>query len=159
MAARSTDSADPVARAATARDVDAVVAIERASFADPWSRDAFEHALTSAGVRFDVACDAAGAVIGYVIAWTAAGEGEIANLAVAPDTRRAGVAAMLLDRVLAAARTQGVTTLYLEARESNHAARTLYALFGFREIGRRRAYYRKPTEDALVLSLELGAEP
>jgi ribosomal-protein-alanine N-acetyltransferase len=140
MAARSADSADPVARAAAARDIDAVVAIERASFADPWSRDAFEHALTGAGV-------------------TAAGEGEIANLAVAPAARRTGVAAMLLDRVLAAARAQGVTTLYLEARESNHAARTLYARFGFREIGRRRAYYRKPTEDALVLSLELGAEP
>ena len=52
-----------------------------------------------------------------------------------------------------------MTTLYLEARESNHAARALYARFGFREIGRRRGYYRKPTEDALVLSLDLGAEP
>jgi ribosomal-protein-alanine N-acetyltransferase len=159
MAARSADDARPLVRPAVARDVDHVVAIERASFADPWSREAFVQALDGRGVRFDVACDASGAVIGYVIAWTVADEGEIANLAIAPAARGRGLAAKLLDGVLAAARAQEVTTLHLEVRESNHAARALYARFGFREAGRRRAYYRQPVEDALVLRLELGAAP
>ena len=159
MAARSASSAGPSVRAATARDLDAVVAIERASFADPWSRDAFEHALDANGVRFEVACGAAGNVVGYVVGWTVADEGEVANLAVAPDARRTGIAATLLDRVLARARSEGVTTLHLDVRESNAAARALYARLGFREAGRRRGYYRKPTEDALVLRLDLGAEP
>jgi len=159
MAARSADSAPATVRAATARDLDQVVAIERASFADPWSRHAFARSLEGTGVHFDVACDASGAVVAYIVAWTVADEGEIANLAVAPAARRTGLAAMLLDRVLAAARVQGVSTLHLEVRESNQAARALYARFGFVEAGRRRDYYRKPVEDALVLRLELGAQP
>jgi len=146
-------------RPATEDDLDAVIAIERASFADPWSRAAFLGSLTSPATRFDVACDAHGAVIGYVVAWFIAGDGEIANLAVAPPGRRSGVGGALLAGVLDAAREGGVEAVHLEVRESNAPARALYERAGFRELGRRRAYYRKPLEDALVLRLELGAAP
>lgn len=158
MAARSAASGPARVRAATARDLDAVVAIENASFADPWSRDAFEHALGGSDVHFEVAIDAAGDVAGYVVAWTVTDEAEIANLAVTPGARRAGIAAMLLDHVLVSARALAVTTVHLEVRESNAPARALYARFGFLEVGRRRAYYRKPIEDALVLRLILAAQ-
>jgi len=146
-------------RAAAAADLDAIVAIERASFADPWTRRAFAEVLSGGRVRFDVACAAGGPVVGYVIAWFVADEGEIANLAVAPAHRRAGIAALLLAGVIAAARASGVVTLHLEVRESNASARALYAAFGFREAGRRRAYYRTPTEDALLLRLAVGTAP
>ncbi len=47
--------------------------------------------------------------------------------------------------------------MHLDVRESNAAARALYARFGFAEVGRRRAYYREPVEDALVLRCDLPA--
>jgi ribosomal-protein-alanine N-acetyltransferase len=52
-------------------------------------------------------------------------------------------------------RRRGALNMYLEVRESNDAARRLYASRGFLEIGRRRGYYRRPAEDAIVLRLEL----
>jgi [ribosomal protein S18]-alanine N-acetyltransferase len=144
-------------RVAAGRDLDAIVAIERASFADPWSRGAFAEVLGHRRRHFEVACDAGGAVAGYVVAWFVEDEGEIGNLAVAPPERRAGIAAALLGRTLDAARAAGVRTLHLEVRESNAAARALYARHGFTEEGRRRAYYRLPVEDALRLRLALPA--
>jgi [ribosomal protein S18]-alanine N-acetyltransferase len=78
-------------------------------------------------------------------------EGELANLAVAPDLRGQGIAGALLDAMLSDASRRGITQVYLEVRESNTAARHLYAARGFGEIGRRKSYYRSPTEDALIL--------
>lgn len=153
-AARSVNVAPRLRPAGTA-DLDAVVAIERASFADPWSRASFAEALAGGRVRFDVAAADDGTVAGYAIAWFVADEGEVANLAVVPAQRRAGIAAALLEGVLAAARAEGVRTMHLEVRESNAAAKALYARFGFREAGRRRGYYRQPVEDALVLRCTL----
>jgi ribosomal-protein-alanine N-acetyltransferase len=75
---------------------------------------------------------------------------------VATDARRSGIGALLLDGAIAAVRRSDVDTLYLEVRDSNAAARALYASRGFVEVGRRREYYRKPKEDALVLRLDLA---
>jgi hypothetical protein len=69
-------------RPAAARDLDAVVAIERASFGDPWNRESFASALADRNLRFEVAA-AEGDVAGYIVYWLAAGEGELANIAVA----------------------------------------------------------------------------
>jgi ribosomal-protein-alanine N-acetyltransferase len=106
-------------------------------------------------VAFLIADDG-GAVRGYVVAWFVLDEGEIGNLAVVTDARRHGIGARLLDGAIAAVRTARVEALYLEVRDSNAAARALYASRGFAEVGRRREYYRRPKEDALVLRLELG---
>jgi ribosomal-protein-alanine N-acetyltransferase len=143
-------------RPAAARDLDAVVAIERASFGDPWSRESFESAIADRNLRFEVAAAPAGEVAGYIVYWLAGGEGELANIAVAPARRRDGIGALLLHAVLTVARTAGTGFVHLEVRESNMAARALYARFGFAEVGRRRAYYRQPVEDALMLRCQLG---
>ena len=150
-------------RRAEARDVDAVVAIERGAFSDPWTRRAFRDLLGRAGAYFVVAeggaATAASArqeelpdgVLGYAVAWFVVGEGEVANIAVRPECRGRGVGASLLDDVLRAARDHAVATVFLEVRESNVSARSLYASRGFHPVGRRRNYYRLPTEDALLL--------
>jgi ribosomal-protein-alanine N-acetyltransferase len=83
-------------------------------------------------------------------------EGEIADLAVAPAARRLGVGGLLLDRVVAEAMESGVRALYLEVRESNSAARALYHSRGFDTVGRRRRYYQRPAEDALVLRRDMA---
>jgi ribosomal-protein-alanine N-acetyltransferase len=152
------DQSSVITRPATDRDVDRVSAIERMSFSDPWSRGSFDRLVDDDRVHFAVACDAAGAVVGYVVAWFVMDEGEIADLAVAPEARKLGVGKLLLGSALRAARARGASAIYLEVRESNEPARRLYASHGFTEIGRRRRYYRKPVEDALVLRLVLPSQ-
>ena len=90
-----------------------------------------------------------------MVAWFAADEGEVANLAVTPRLRQRGFGLALLDSVLAEAAERGTTSLFLEVRESNAAARKLYASRNFEEVGRRKRYYRSPEEDALILRCTL----
>jgi ribosomal-protein-alanine N-acetyltransferase len=82
-------------------------------------------------------------------------EGEIADIAVAPDARGQGIGGVLLDRATLGLHQAGVRTLYLEVRESNHAARRLYESRQFGQVGRRKGYYQHPAEDALVLRRDL----
>jgi [ribosomal protein S18]-alanine N-acetyltransferase len=92
-----------------------------------------------------------GLVAGYVVAHHAADEGEILNLGVAAAHRRRGLGRALVEHMLAALGSRGVRTVYLEVRESNARARRLYEALGFGEVARRRRYYRRPVEDAVVL--------
>lgn len=138
------------------RDIGEIAAIEARSFSDPWSEGAFRDALSHERIYFACARDehdvsGAPRVLGYVVAWFAGGEGEIANLAVDPDSRRQGIGSALLDAALEEALRQGAAQVFLEVRSSNLRARQLYESRGFIEIGRRRRYYRRPVEDAVVL--------
>lgn len=145
-------------RAATEDDITAVAAIEGRVFPDPWTRGAFEALRGNPRVFFRVAAGAANEVVGYVVLWFVLDEGEVANVAVAPERRREGIGHALMDAAVGAARGAGVRQLFLEVRASNAAARAMYQSRGFVQISRRRDYYRKPVEDALVLRLELPAE-
>ena len=147
-------------RPALRGDLDRIAGIEQASFADPWTFDALATALGLAHVRFLVAEQGGGAgsrVVGYVVALVMGDEGEIADIAVDPSARRTGVGGLLLAQVEAEMARCGVRALYLEVRESNVAAIGLYRARGFEAVGRRRAYYRHPVEDALVL--KRGIDP
>ena len=144
-----------VVRRAVAGDLYEVAALERRCFSDPWSAMAFASLPQNPAVYFGVARHGVGGPLaGYVIAWRVLDEGEVANLAVEPSARRVGVGSQLLDEMLTDARQQLVKRIYLEVRESNAAARRLYATRGFKEVGRRRKYYRSPEEDALILQRE-----
>ena len=93
----------------------------------------------------------AGTVVGYVIAHHALDEAEILNLGVVPTWQRQGLGRALVEAMLAHLRQLGIATVFLEVRESNGAAHRLYGALGFTRVGRRRDYYRLPTEDAVVL--------
>ena len=138
-------------RAAGLADLHAVVALEKLCYADPWPDTAFQALPTNPQVFFHVAEGDRGLIVGYVVAWYVLDEGELANLAVAPGSRRRGLGKMLLDAMLVDARRRSTSELYLEVRESNVAARQLYATNRFVEVGRRKGYYRSPVEDALIL--------
>lgn len=137
-------------------DVPAIVEIERAVFSDPWSAQSFREALGHPAVYFSCACRDDGDVLGYVVAWFVADEGEIANLAVARAAWGAGIGRALLDAALLEAVSREVTAVYLEVRESNERARRLYESRDFEQVGRRRGYYRRPVEDAIVLRWTVG---
>lgn len=152
-------AATVVIRPAEESDLPAIAEIERRSFSDPWSLRAFGAALARPEVHFTVAQASEGGVArvaGYLVAWFVVDEAEIGNVAVAEEFRGRGVGAALLDGMLAAAGRASVRDVYLEVRESNAAARALYASRGFTPVGRRRRYYRDPVEDALVLNRALA---
>jgi len=131
-----------------------VHAIEQEVFADPWSTQDFRDCVSSDALFLVAEGRGPGTIAGYVVALDAADEGEILNLAVAPSGRRNGLGRALVQHVLEALSARGVQQVYLEVRESNAPARALYAAQGFKEVGRRKQYYRRPVEDAIVLRLD-----
>jgi len=135
-----------------ARQIDDVLAIEEASFTNPWTRDMYLAELENHGVSYCyLARGADGRVVGFCSFWRVLDELHINNIAVAPESRRSGVATALLRHVLREGGALGAQRASLEVRQSNDAARMLYERFGFVAAGIRRAYYTKPVEDALVL--------
>jgi len=133
-------------------EIDAILAVERASFTNPWTREMYLAELDHQGVAFFyVARDAGRRVVGFCSFWRVLDELHVNNLAVLPEYRRQGVASALLARVLEAGASMGSRRATLEVRHSNDAARRLYGGFGFVVAGIRRAYYTNPIEDALVL--------
>lgn len=143
-------------RPATADDVTAMAAIEANAFSDPWPASAFRALLEGGPAAVTVATDPHGEVVGYTVVMVAGLEGDLANIACAAAWRGRGVGDCLLAGVLADARSRGVASLFLEVREGNTPARSLYAKHGFLPVGRRRRYYQHPLEDALVLRRDLA---
>jgi ribosomal-protein-alanine N-acetyltransferase len=140
----------------SAADLPAVVTIEREAFSAPWQVDTFEGLLGRDEVELLVLEHPGEGVAGYAVLWCVLDQGELANIAVRDDLRGRGLGGRLLAEVVDACRRRGVKSLFLEVRESNLIARTLYEDFGFVQVGRRRDYYRRPREDALVLELVLS---
>jgi ribosomal-protein-alanine acetyltransferase len=139
-------------RPATEADLNEVVRIERACFADPWSEESFRRLLAGDPAIFQVlVLPPENRIAGYVIAFAIGDDAELLNVAVEPQSRGKGFAGQMLDAVLIELGGRGVRAAFLEVRESNSAARGLYGSRGFREIGRRKNYYRRPVEDALVM--------
>jgi ribosomal-protein-alanine N-acetyltransferase len=133
-------------------DIDAVLAVEEASFTNPWTREMYVAELDNPTVSYCyLARDRSGKVVGFCSFWYVVDELHINNLAVLPANRRTGVASALLARVLEEGARLGATRATLEVRRSNDPARCLYEQFGFAVAGVRRGYYTRPVEDALVL--------
>jgi ribosomal-protein-alanine N-acetyltransferase len=96
-----------------------------------------------------------GRVAGILIGRTAADEFEILNLAVGIGCRRRGIATQLVVAALEQAHSAGARQAYLEVRASNRNAISLYSKLGFSVTGRRANYYRDPSDDALLLSVQI----
>ena len=143
----------------TPDDLDEVLFIERASFQTPWSRGAFLYELRDNQVAScwvaRVNDESTPRVLGYLCAWEIKPELHVTNLAVHPVYLRQGIGRTLLATVFERARCSGFDRALLEVRPSNAEARRLYSALGFREIGRRKAYYVDNGEDALVMTADL----
>lgn len=136
-------------------DLDDIIAIERASFAFPWSASFFVQELKVDCARSHLAL-VDGKAAGYVIYWLLPREIDIHNLAVAPAYRRRGIARALLHAVIGDAKRENASRVTLEVRKSNEAAQRLYHSLGFMAHGVRKGYYSDDGEDALVMALELA---
>ena len=136
--------------------LDAVYAIECASFAIPWSKESLlreitenEHSIYVVAILFEAFRYPE--VVGYAGMWRVAGEGHITNLAVKERHRKKGIASMILARLDELARQHNVSALTLEVRVGNTAAQSLYTKHGFAIEGRRKGYYADTGEDAYIM--------
>jgi ribosomal-protein-alanine N-acetyltransferase len=134
-------------------DLPQVLSIERRAFPTPWSLPMFVLELS----KPSAICLAAvqdGEIVGYVICARYDEAYHVMDIAVDPDHRREGVAAGLLEAVIARA---GVDANYtLEVRVSNHGAIALYERHGFRGVGTRPRYYADNGEDAIIMWRAVG---
>ena len=136
----------------TPEDAPKLAAIDALCFADPWSERSFADALQGAGYAF-FGCLGKEGLLGYAGMLTVLDEADVTNVAVLPTARRQGIGRSLVEALIAEARRREVRLLHLEVREGNEGARALYEGLGFRVDGRRKAYYRHPTEDAILMTL------
>ncbi len=133
-------------------DLDEIVAIEQASFNNPWTRDMYLRELQNPDVSFLYILRSADAgIVAFCSFWLVLDEVHINNLAVRLDFRGQGVGKTLLERVLVEAANRGAQRATLEVRRSNEAARRLYERLGFAVAATRPNYYASPPEDALIL--------
>lgn len=147
-------------RPMTPEDLDAVLAVEVRAYSHPWSRGNFADSL-AAGYRAEVLEDEQGQLLAYSVTMHGVGELHLLNITVAPERQGQGCGQVLMTSLRQAAERQGLATVWLEVRQSNHRARALYRRLGYQEVGQRRGYYPAAVgrEDAVVLRLTLeGAD-
>ena len=143
------------------RDLKQVVEIEEASGLNRWGYDSYRREMLKNPTSVLLVArnshihESATDVIGFFAGWTVEDEMHVNNLAAHPRFRRLGIGKSLMKAAIEIARPCGVTSVLLEVRASNMSAQSLYTKLGFRFIARRRDYYRFPTEDAMVMKLEI----
>jgi len=142
-------------RPATPADIPAMMKLGNHSATSAhWSREQCERIFGSeASRRLAIVIEEAVGVQGFLIAREVATEWEIENVAIVGAARRRGLGTRLLGAFLDDVRSEGASAVFLEVRESNHAARLLYEKWAFVESGRRAGYYSAPQEDAILYRL------
>ena len=131
-------------------DIEAVTALEAASFTTPWSEDAFTSSLKDSNYRFYVAYDGDIHIgtVGFILTKP---EADISNVCVSTSYRRQGIAYKLLAYGMEDTSKEGITDFTLEVREGNKSAIGLYEKLGFESAGIRKNFYSNPVENALIM--------
>lgn len=149
--------AEIIVRELKVEDSAAVAEMEQQIFSDPWSeKSVMETVQQKQSVCF--AAEKAGHILGYLLVYHAADEAEIARIAVQKEARRQGVAGKLMQALEHYCEEHKMEKLLLDVRESNEAARSFYTKNGFVEDGIRQGFYTNPSEDAVLMSRQLGAD-
>ena len=141
-------------RPMSAADIDAVMAVEEASYESPWPRVVFLRELSNDWSHIELIVTEEGArqTVGHVVYWIVHDELHILNVAVHPEVRRRGLGRAFLERLMRVCARERLQYITLEVRVGNMAAIALYESFGFKRIGHRRRYYADNGEDALVMA-------
>ena len=138
-----------VYRKMTAEDVPFISRLEEETFSMPWSADSFLEMIGKEDARYYVA-EEDGRLLGGCGVLMIAGEGNITNVAIAPEARNRGIGTALLRHLMAEGDREGLTAYTLEVRVSNAAAIHVYEKLVFVSAGVRPGFYEKPVEDALI---------
>jgi len=143
-------------RTAEAEDLDAIYALDVATFAIPWSKDALHYDIVENDNSMVLAAEYDGEFAGYADIWTVLDEADINSIAVSGEFRRRGIGKAVIMSMIRRLEAGGVYTINLEVRASNEPAIWLYKKCGFTECGVRPGYYLDNGEDALIMKRETG---
>ncbi len=138
----------------TEEDLKDIAELEKMCINPPWSYKALCDFASCPTSRILVASYNY-EVYGYITYSEVVDEVQIANVAVHPEQRRRGIGENLLRTLYANSKQNGISIITLEVRESNEPAIRLYRKCGYKEVGRRKKYYTSPSEDALLMNLNL----
>jgi ribosomal-protein-alanine N-acetyltransferase len=140
-------------------DLDEVVQIEEISGLNRWGYEAYRRELLwnpNAVMLVARSLDPQQRkVVGFLAGWVVTDELHINNIASHPQWRRRGIGRQLMELAILEGKARGANYALLEVRESNIAAQMLYRKLGFRVVARRHGYYNFPSEDALLMRLDL----
>jgi [ribosomal protein S18]-alanine N-acetyltransferase len=140
-----------VFRYMTEEDIDQILEVEHASFATPWSREAFYNEIYQNKFAVYIVLEEDDKIIGYCGAWVVIDEAHITNIAILPSYRGRQLGEALLRKMMSIAKDMGARSMTLEVRVTNHVAQSLYRKLGFQNGGIRKNYYSDNQEDALVM--------
>lgn len=140
-------------------DIDAIVGLANRAGLALWSRDDYAEAANSRDRLLLAARDNAVNVVGFILVQLLCASGdavdvEILNIAVDPRFKRKGIGRRLLATALEIIPIGSGSKVLLEVRASNHSAIAFYRRYGFQAQAIRRAYYRDPTEDAILFGAD-----
>ena len=152
------ENAVPQVRRMTKEDGAAVAEMEHQLFSDAWSEKSVLETLDQPN-SICLIGEKAGRTAGYLLAYTAADEAEIARIAVMKEFQRQGAARALLTELETVCAPDGIRRILLDVRSGNGPARKLYEKAGFKEDGIRQRFYEDPVEDAVLMSRDLPAVP
>lgn len=144
-------------RAMSAADLPAILAVEQRVHSHPWRPEHFENCLKAGYLALVVEAEHDQRLAAYALASAGGGQADLLNIAVAPEAQRRGIARSLLLFLLGLL-GDGIDSIFLEVRASNHGAIRLYEDLGFNQVGLRPGYYPAANgrEDALVFALALS---
>ncbi len=135
-------------------DAKGLAILDNECFSIPWSEQSFYNESKN-NMAYYVIAKLDDKIIGYIGYWKVVDEGQITNVAVSNKFRRLGIAKKMLEIAIDNAIKDKLSNLSLEVRESNFAAIELYSQFGFKNVGMRKNYYHEPTENAVLMQLDL----
>jgi ribosomal-protein-alanine N-acetyltransferase len=143
--------ADLVARPLQLEDLPDVLSNERNGYSFPWSEQSMRSCLDG-GYRCWVGLQR-GKIVCHGITSLVIDEGHLLNLCVGCRWQGQGLGFAMLNFLITDLETRQASVIFLEVRESNHAARALYAKNRFQVVGIRKGYYPNGggREDALVM--------
>ena len=131
-------------------DLEETAAIEAKNFSRPWKISGFRDALLSDRALYLVA-EEEGRILGYAGMWMVLDEGEITNVSVNPEDQGHHIGRALMEALLKEGEEAQIASYFLEVRQNNQPARSLYTSLGFEETGVRKNFYEDPVEDGIVM--------
>jgi [ribosomal protein S18]-alanine N-acetyltransferase len=134
-----------------------LMGIELEAYPEPWTRGMFRDEIRNTRSYFFLA-RRDGQIIGYSGFWLILDEAHITSVTVAKSHRGLGYGREQMHQLNKLARDAGARTMTLEVRESNLPARRLYESLGFAPVGRRKGYYSRSGEDAIIMETDSFAQ-
>jgi len=143
-------------------NVPAIVSLAKKCKLSDWPQGDYETELLRKESIFLASVDEMQQLNGFVIGRLVPGneqinsvEAEIYNIAVQTENRRQGIGSGLVNSFFEACRIHHVRKVRLEVRADNYSAQKFYEKHGFAAEFTRKAYYRDPVADAIIMSRTL----